>query len=344
MAIAATTPRQPLDAGKMLTGFGRLLRGYSPLLSIEITRECPLRCPGCYAYGDDHLGGGVTLRGLRDLTGDALVDGVLALIRRRKPMQVSFVGGEPLIRHRELNRILPVLNAAGVYSLVVTSAVIPFPVAWNALTKVRVTVSIDGLRPEHDERRKPATYEKILTNLQGRRADVSWVVTNQMLERDGYLDEYLAFWTAQPSIERIWLSVYTPQKGETSPERLTPASRAKLLRELPALKAKYPALIFPDGAMRAFAAPPSSPDECTFARISSNVSADLTTAIEPCFFGGNPDCSECGCAVSAGLHWLRGYPVGAGLKAGHLIDLALAVGRHPRRQVPPRMLPMLRST
>ena len=336
-----TSPRQSLDAGKLIAGFGRLLRGYSPLLSIEITRECPLRCPGCYAYGDEHLGGGLTLRGLRDFTGDALVNGVLDVIRERKPMQVSFVGGEPLIRHKELSRILPVLDEIGVYSLVVTSAVIPFPLAWNALKRVRVTVSIDGLQPEHDERRKPATYEKILKNLEGRTADVSWVVTNQMLERPGYLEEYLSFWTARPEVERIWLSAYTPQKGEVSPERLTPASRARLLQELPALKQKYPALIFPDGALTAFAAPPTSPDQCTFARISSNVSADLKTAIEPCFFGGNPDCSQCGCAVSAGLHWLHGYPLAAGITAGHLIDLALAVGRHPRRQVPPRVLPMV---
>jgi len=341
MAIGETKPRQSLDAGKMLAGFGRLLRGYSPLLSIEITRECPLRCPGCYAYGDAHLGGGVTLRGLRDLTGDALVNGVLHMIRARKPMQVSFVGGEPLVRHKELSRILPILDRSGVYSLVVTSAVIPFPAEWNALKRVRVTVSIDGLRREHDERRKPATYERILKNLHGRTADVSWVVTNPMLERDGYLDEYLAFWTAQPSIERIWLSVYTPQKGEVSAERLTPASRARLLRDLPALKKRYPALIFPDGALAAFADPPRSPDECTFARISANVSADLKTRIEPCFFGGNPDCSECGCAVSAGLHWLRKRPLVGGLRVGHVIDAALAVGRHPRRQVPARLLPMV---
>jgi MoaA/NifB/PqqE/SkfB family radical SAM enzyme len=341
MGTIAASPRQSLDAGKLLTGFSRLLRGYSPLLSIEITRECPLRCPGCYAYGDEHLGGGVTLRGLRDFTGDALVKGVLDVIRQRKPMQVSFVGGEPLIRHKELSRILPVLDAMGVYSLVVTSAVIPFPLEWNALERVRVTVSIDGLQPEHDERRKPATYEKILENLRGRVADVSWVVTNPMLARDGYLDEYLAFWTARPEIERVWLSVYTPQKGEVSAERLTPASRARLLRELPALKRKYPALIFPDGALEAFSAPPKSPGECTFARISSNVSADLKTAIEPCFFGGQPDCSECGCAVSAGLHWLHGYPLVGKVTVGHLIDTALAIGRHPRRQVPRRLLPMV---
>jgi hypothetical protein len=43
---------------------GRILTGRRPNLSIEITRECPLRCPGCYAYGEAHLGGNVTLRGL----------------------------------------------------------------------------------------------------------------------------------------------------------------------------------------------------------------------------------------------------------------------------------------
>jgi MoaA/NifB/PqqE/SkfB family radical SAM enzyme len=325
----------------IIRAWGRILAGYHPNLSVEITRECPLTCPGCYAYGSDHLGGDVKLRELQDFKGQQLVDAMFALLDKYKPLHVSIVGGEPLVRYRELSEILPRMAAMGIYTQVVTSAVRPIPIEWAGLRRLQLVVSIDGLQPEHDERRKPATYKKILENLQGRTADVSWVVTNQMLERDGYLEEYLAFWTAQPSIDRIWLSVYTPQKGEVSAERLTPASRARLLRELPALKKKYPALIFPDGALKAFASPPASPDACTFARISSNVSADLKTKLEPCFFGGNPDCSECGCAVSAGLHWLREYPLVAGLKAGHLIDLSLAVGRHPRRQVPPRILPMV---
>jgi hypothetical protein len=36
--------------GNILPAWGRILRGSYPTLSIEITRECPLRCPGCYAY------------------------------------------------------------------------------------------------------------------------------------------------------------------------------------------------------------------------------------------------------------------------------------------------------
>jgi hypothetical protein len=48
--------------------------------------------------------------------------------------------------------------------------------------------------------------------------------------------------------------------------------------------------------------------------------------------------------VSAGLHWLRGYRLAGALTVGHVIDLALAVGRHRRRQAPSRMLPIVPGT
>jgi MoaA/NifB/PqqE/SkfB family radical SAM enzyme len=247
-------------------------------------------------------------------------------------MQLSLVGGEPLVRRRELERLLPILSEWGVYTLVVTSAVAPFPPEWNDLPRVRIAVSVDGLQPEHDERRKPATYDRILQNIRDRKVDLSWVITNQMMAREGYLDEYLAFWTARPEVERIWLSFYTPQKGEISAEALTRASRQRLVDELPVLKQRYPALVFPSAA--AFATPPSDPSRCTFARISVNYSADLRTRVEPCFFGGNPDCSRCGCAVSAGLHWISERPIALGLNYGHVIVWSLAIGGHPRRQAP----------
>src|SRR6058998_2119020 len=100
--------------GGLVRGWGRILTGHQPNLSIEITRECPLRCPGCYAYGDEHLGGGVTLRGLRDYKGQALVDGVMDVVDRHRPLHVSIVGGEPLVRYRELNVLLPTLSKRGI--------------------------------------------------------------------------------------------------------------------------------------------------------------------------------------------------------------------------------------
>ena len=296
------------------------------MLSIEITRECPLACPGCYAYSESHLGGEVTLRELSDFRGDALVDGVLGLVRKHKPLHVSLVGGEPLIRHRELSRILPALSEMGVFALVVTSGVIPIPPEWMKLPRVRVAVSVDGLPEHHDIRRKPATYERILQNIEGREINVHWVITRPMMARPGYLDEYVSFWSARPEVNRVWVSVYTPQIGEQSAEMLLAEDRATLARELPLLQRKYPKFLMNEGIARAILEPPANPDDCLFSKMSANYSADLKSRVEPCVFGGTPDCSQCGCAISSGLHWIKQVSVAGPLKIGHIANASIGIG------------------
>jgi MoaA/NifB/PqqE/SkfB family radical SAM enzyme len=296
------------------------------MLSIEITRECPLSCPGCYAYGDTHLGGGITLSELNDLRGDELVAGVLQLVRKHKPLHVSLVGGEPMVRHRELSRILPALSQMEVFTLVVTSGVIPVPMEWMSLPRVRVAISVDGLPEHHDIRRKPATYERILKNIEGREVNIHWVITRPMLGREGYLEEYVNFWSARPETNRIWVSTYTPQIGEQSPEMLTPEDRETVARQLPSLDKRYPKLLFHEGLGKALLNPPKNPDDCVFAKMSANYSADFETRVEPCIFGGTPDCSQCGCAVSSGLHWVRGVKLAGPVKIGHFMASSIKVG------------------
>lgn len=303
-----------------------MLNGHVPMLSIEITRECPLSCPGCYAYGDSHLGGETTLRELNDYRGDALVEGVLNLVRRHKPMHVSLVGGEPLIRHRELSSILPQLSAMGVFSMVVTSGVIAIPQEWMAIPRLRVAVSVDGLPEHHDERRKPATYERILKNIEGRSINAHWVITRPMLTRASYLEEYVAFWNERPEVDHIWVSLYSPQVGEDSAERLSAPDRERIAAELPELRKSYPKLLLPKGMARAFVKPPPSPEQCLFSKMSLNFSADLRTRVEPCVFGGTPDCTQCGCSISSALHWIRDIRMAGPLKIGHMVQSSLAVG------------------
>ncbi len=322
---ASLTPRDIARA------WWRVLNGYVPMLSIEITRECPLSCPGCYAYGDSHLGGDTTLRELNDLRGDALVDGVLDLVRRHKPMHVSLVGGEPMIRHRELSSILPALSAMNVFSMVVTSGVIAIPQEWMLIPRVRVAISVDGLPEHHDERRKPATYERILKNIDGRSVNVHWVITRPMLSRSTYLEEYVAFWNARPEVDHIWVSLYSPQLGEDSPERLLPEDRERIARELPPLRKRYSKLLLPEGMAKAFVNAPTSPDDCLFSKMSMNYSADLRTHVEPCVFGGTPDCSQCGCSISSALHWIRDVKVAGPLKVGHMVKSSLSVGTAVRK-------------
>ena len=319
-------PNPSLTAREIIGAWGKILSGKSPMLSIEVTRECPLSCPGCYAYGDAHLGGGKTLSQVSDFRGDALVDGVLGLVRKHQPMQVSLVGGEPLVRHRELSRILPALSAMNVFTMVVTSGVIPIPLEWMDLPRTRVAVSIDGLPEHHDIRRKPATYERILKNIAGRKVNVHWVITRPMLERAGYLEEYVSFWNERPETDRIWVSLYTPQIGEQSAEMLTPDHRELIATELPLLSKKFPKLLMNAGMGRAFVHPPNSPGDCLFSKMSVNVSADLETRVEPCVFGGAPDCSQCGCAASTGFHWLRSAKIAGPLRIGHFVETSVTIG------------------
>ncbi len=316
-----------ITAREVLSAWGRILAGRLPLLSIEITRECPLSCPGCYAFGESHLGGEVTLRELADKRGDALVNGVLALVHRHKPVQVSLVGGEPLVRHRELSRILPALSEMGVFTMVVTSAVIPIPGEWMSLRRMRVAVSVDGLPEHHDVRRKPATYDRILKNIAGREVNIHWTITQPMLSRSSYLEEYVSFWNARPEVNRIWVSLYTPQVGEHSAEMLTTDDRRFVANALPRLTARYPKLLCNRGVAEALITPPRNPQDCLFAKMSANYSADLKSRVEPCVFGGSPDCSQCGCAASSGLHWIRGVRAIGPLKVGHFVQSSIAIGR-----------------
>jgi len=319
-------PSPSITPREILSAWGKILSGKAPMLSIEITRECPLSCPGCYAYGDTHLGGGKLLTELNDFRGDALVRGVLDLVRKNQPMHVSLVGGEPLVRHRELSAILPELSAMHVFSLVVTSGIIPIPFAWMDLPRVRAAISVDGLPEHHDIRRKPATYERILKNIEGRKVNIHWVITRPMLQRSGYLEEYVSFWNARPEVDRIWVSLYTPQIGEESAEKLTSENRQEIALTLPALARKYPKFLMNDGIARAFLKPPDSPSHCLFAKMSTNYSADLETRVEPCVFGGTPNCAECGCAASSGLHWIRTVKVAGPLSVGHFVGGSVGVG------------------
>jgi MoaA/NifB/PqqE/SkfB family radical SAM enzyme len=307
------------------------LAGRAPSLSIEITKECPLRCPGCYAFDAAHLGGPTQLRDLSDFRGDELVTRVLAVVDAHRPLHVSLVGGDPLVRYRELELLLPQLESRGVHTQVVTSAFRVIPAEWLKFKKLNVVVSIDGLQPEHDVRRKPATYERILKNIKGTKITVHCTITSQIAGRPGYLDEFLRFWSSQPEVAKVWFSVFTPQRGATDPEILTQSQRAGVIDDLYRLRKKYPVLDMSEAVIREIESPPSNPEECIFARTTTMISADLRTKITPCQFGGDPDCERCGCIASMGLASVGHHRVVGSLTAGQIFMASDRFGKRWKR-------------
>jgi len=316
--------------------WGRILSGYRPTLSLEITKECPLRCPGCYAYEAAHLGGAGPLRELKDLRGQDLVARVLSLVRDTRPVYISIVGGEPLVRHRELSALLPKLSALHIPVQVVTSAVRPIPPEWRTIPGLHLSVSIDGLQPEHDARRAPATYERILRNISGHCITVHCTVTGPMARQPGSFEDFLVFWSARGEVRKIWFSLFTPQVGAGGDETLSFDERERVVRTLAALRRRFPKLDLQRRTLDAYLRPPSTPADCLFARTTTCVSADLRTPITPCQLGGDPDCSRCGCLASAGLKGLGDLrlgglvPVRAVYAASERIGSLARTGRNGR--------------
>jgi MoaA/NifB/PqqE/SkfB family radical SAM enzyme len=320
-----------MKKSEVFHAWASILSGRAPSLSIEITKECPLRCPGCYAFDAAHLGSTTQLRHLSDFKGDELVTRILMLLDELKPLHVSLVGGDPLVRYRELEQLLPQIEARGIHTQVVTSAFRVIPSQWKYYKKLNVVVSIDGLQPEHDERRKPATYERILKNIVDAQVTIHSTITSQIASRPGYLEEFLVFWSDNPAIRKIWFSLFTPQRGAIDPEILSPIQRTAVMNELRRLRPFYSKLDMHDIVIDEIASPPSSPEECIFARTTQTISADLTTQITPCQFGGDPDCSQCGCIASMGLAAVGHYKVIGGLTAGHLFMASDRVGKGWRK-------------
>ncbi len=317
-----------MKTSEVLQAWATILSGRTPALSIEITRECPLRCPGCYAYEEEHLGiPGLTLRQLADYKGSALVQGVLRLVEEHRPLHVSLVGGDPLVRYRELEELLPELDRRGIHVQLVTSAFRQIPERWNALSRLSVVVSVDGLQPEHDVRRKPATYERILKSIAGTKVTIHCTVTGQMMERPGYLEDFVRFWSEREETRRIWFSLFTPQQGAVGTEILTPDERRRIIGELLRLRVAYPALDMPASMIEELRRPPASPKDCIFARTTLTVSADLKTRITPCQFGGTPDCSQCGCIASMGLAAVGHYRLMPGVTAGQVMKVSDLIGK-----------------
>jgi sulfatase maturation enzyme AslB (radical SAM superfamily) len=203
----------------------------------------------------------------------------------------------------------------------------PIPIEWAAIPRLQICVSIDGLQPEHDARRSPATYDRILKHIDGHAITVHCTVTRQQTLRDGYLEEFVRTWSDNPHVRSIWLSLYTPQVGEQSEEKLTPVDRARVVAAIREMRGRFPKLQMPLQLLDAYLEPPSEPGSCIFAQTTACLSADLETRITPCQFGGTPDCANCGCMASAGLAAVGRHRLGGVVPIDALFAGSLRIGR-----------------
>ena len=105
------------------------------------------------------------------------------------------------------------------------------------------------------------------------------------------------------------------------------ADRVWAIGELLELRKKFTKLDMPEGMIRQFATPPHGPKDCVFALTTQTISADLKTKITPCQFGGNPDCSSCGCIASMGLAAVAAHKLGGYISVGAIFRGSIRIGK-----------------
>jgi sulfatase maturation enzyme AslB (radical SAM superfamily) len=208
----------------------------------------------------------------------------------------------------------------------VTSAVRKIPSAWSKIENLDLVVSIDGLPPEHNARRVPATYDKILRNISGHSITVHFMVTSQVAGRRNYFEELLSFWSRRTEVKKIWFSMFTPQRWACREEILSQHERKKVIRELSSLRSKFRKLDLHDNVIEGYLIPPASPSECIFALTTMTLTTDLKSRIIPCQFGGDPDCSQCGCMASAGLKAVGNYHLLGVLPVRYIFKISYQIG------------------
>src|SRR5262249_28585192 len=134
---------------------------------------------------------------------------------------------------------------------------------WAKIGALHLVVSIDGLHPDHDVRRAPATYERILRNIEGHSITVHCTITHQMASKDAagarYFEEFLSFWSARPEVNKIWFSIFTPQVGEEATEILPPDEREPSWKRLRVFARYFRSCICRTSCSKAIAAPRNPP-------------------------------------------------------------------------------------
>ncbi len=273
-----------------LAKLGFFLFGFpkNGFVSIDVSKECNLRCKHCYFFEQDYIDS--------ELDVDMWIDKLEALKRtstmKEFPfMQCTWVGGEPLIRKDLIERGRKYFR----WNTVVTNGTIPLP-NWP---DVNWYISIDGDEALHEEiRNKKGIYRRAMQNLKDHpdlQVTIAFCITKQNAH---CLETVVKDWY-EAGAGHISFDFYTPIETINEPMWLPFDERDRVLDQLIALKRIYQDFfIIPERVLRLMKQDicRSVTDHCMFSTHSTSFGP--TGAIkEKCMMGPKADCDRCGCVV-----------------------------------------------
>ncbi|MFH0965969.1 MAG: radical SAM protein [Planctomycetota bacterium] len=251
--------------------------------SVDITHRCNLECAHCYFRHQGYAW---------ELSDSQWIEFFDRLRGTGFPFfQCSWVGGEPLLRWRLLEKLIGLFQA----NLVATNGTVDLP-DWP---DVNFYVSVDGTRGHYAELRgRGDLYDRIKRNVLASdrlKVRVGMVVTSR---NHGCIEEFLAEWRDTP-VRSVLFEFYTPVAQ--APDELWPGweLRDRILRRLLNLKTRHGDFIENNEKtlrlMRSDLAGAST-RKCLFSKLAFCFGPDGKPK-RPCMMGPGADCTRCGCIL-----------------------------------------------
>jgi MoaA/NifB/PqqE/SkfB family radical SAM enzyme len=272
-----------------LAKIGFFLFGFPPNAfgSIDVSKECNLRCSHCYFFEQDHsseLSVGEWMAKLEHLK--------RTTSRREFPFfQCTWVGGEPLIRKELIERGRKYFR----HNTVVTNGTIPLP-DWP---DVHFYFSIDGDEETHERlRRKKGIYRRAMRNVREHpelEVTIAYCITSQNIH---CIEQAVIDW-AEAGAARMTFDFYTPIETIEEPLFVPFEVRDRVLDHLIALKRLYgDFFVLPERVFRMMKSDVCKrvTDHCLFAEKSFTFGPDGAPKAK-CMMGEKADCDRCGCVV-----------------------------------------------
>lgn len=283
-----------LDA-RVVLDQGYLADGTYPLALINVTNRCNLACEHCFVYRDDNPN--ETQGPRREPTDDEICTTLAALRDRHGIGFMLWMGGEPLLRPRLLERGVKLFR----HNNVVTNGTRPLI---DLGPDVLYVVSLDGPEDVNDSVRGKGTYQRVMRTLREipdsltSPVQVQCTVTRRNQDRLEELVEAVA------ATKAGWMtfSFYVPGADDTGDLAWpTLEDRMVAVGEVMRLKDAYPGFVRNRRRSLELMAPETAPAVtagCLARKLLLPLYLDEDHFTTPfCCYGNDVDCGRCGAWV-----------------------------------------------
>lgn len=233
----------------------------------------------------------------KELSDKAIIN-LAKKIRKKGIFHCTWVGGEPLLRIKLLERLVNIFPI----NWIVTNGTLPLPKLKNTL----FIVSLDGTQKIHDKIRQKGLYQKIKRNI-NQRNDAMTNTTLFSLNKNEP-EKLLAEWR-KTKIKGMTFNFATPMRGVNRNLYLTSEGRNQIIDKLLELKKEYRNFMFVSPAWLE-ALRPENIKRWHRGCLTKTFTLSLSSIGKrkyPCVLGKQAVCSFCGCHVPAILNSLKSF-------------------------------------